>query len=108
MEPVYILIFLSGKNEGADQTARMRGLVCAFVVRMLQSHVFTQRGPNDAEEGHIHLTLCKLGIFKILFLVALLLFQNIIRVPNYWDPYQDRRFVGPDLDPICLHNGYQG
>ena len=36
------------KSKGADQTTRMCMLVCAFVVRILQSEVFKRRGtyPN--------------------------------------------------------------
>ena len=34
------------------------------------------------------------------------LFRNIIRVPNRYDPGQDRRFVGPDLDPNCLQRRF--
>ena len=29
-------------------------------------------------------------------------FRNTIRVANGFDPDQDRRSVGPDLDPNCL------
>ena len=32
-------------NKGADQTAQMHRLVCAFVVRIQQSQVFPCRGP---------------------------------------------------------------
>ena len=35
-------------NKGVDQTARMRRLICAFVVRMQLCQVFLLRGPyND-------------------------------------------------------------
>ena len=34
-------------NKGADQTARMRRLICAFVVRKGQKQVFSWRGSND-------------------------------------------------------------
>ena len=37
-------IFQRVKYKGANQTARMRRLVCAFVVRMHQSEVFSRRG----------------------------------------------------------------
>ena len=36
-------------NKRADQTARMRRLVCAFVVHKQQSQGFSRRGPYDAE-----------------------------------------------------------
>ena len=32
--------FSKANNNGADQTAHLRSLVCAFVIRMQQSHVF--------------------------------------------------------------------
>ena len=36
-------------NKGADQTAWMRRLVCAFVVRKQQNQGFSRRGPYDVE-----------------------------------------------------------
>ena len=36
-----------GGNNGTDQTARMRTLVCAFVVRMQQNQFFWTRGPYN-------------------------------------------------------------
>ena len=36
-------------NKGADQTARMRRLICAFVVRKQQSQGFLHRDHNDVE-----------------------------------------------------------
>ena len=36
-------------NKGADQTAQVRRLLCAFVVRKLQSQGFSRRGPYDIE-----------------------------------------------------------
>ena len=42
------------------------------------------------------LTFFKINFFKKLF------HRNTIRVSNGLDPDQDRRFVGPDLDPYCL------
>ena len=33
-------------------------------------------------------------------------FRNTIRESNNLDPDQDRRFVGPDLGPNCLHKLY--
>ena len=39
--------FQSLNNKGADQTARMRRLICAFVVRMQQSPVFSRRDSYD-------------------------------------------------------------
>ena len=41
--------FQIANNKGADQTAQMRRLVCAFVVRKQQSHGFWCRGPYDVE-----------------------------------------------------------
>ena len=35
------------KNKGADQTAHMCRVVCAFVVHMQQNGVFLQGGPYD-------------------------------------------------------------
>ena len=29
-------------------------------------------------------------------------FRNTLRVSNVLDPYQARRFVGPDMGPNCL------
>ena len=37
----------NNNNKGADQTARMRRVVCAFVVRKQQSDGFSCRGPCD-------------------------------------------------------------
>ena len=34
LQNLEILYYLSSDNKGADQTARMRRLICAFVVRM--------------------------------------------------------------------------
>ena len=36
-------------NKGADQTARMRRLVCAYVIRKQQSQDFSRRGSYDVE-----------------------------------------------------------
>ena len=36
-------------NKCADQTARMRRLVCAFIVRKQQSQGFSRRGPYGVE-----------------------------------------------------------
>ena len=36
-------------NRGAGQTARMRRLVCTFVVRKQRSQVFLLQGPYDGE-----------------------------------------------------------
>ena len=41
--------FQIANNKGADQTARMRRVVCAFVVRKQQSDGFSCRGPCDVE-----------------------------------------------------------
>ena len=46
--PSYFTFQISN-NKGADQTARMRRLVRAFVVRKLQSQGFLRRGPYDVE-----------------------------------------------------------
>ena len=37
-------MYLGSKNKGANQTARMRRLICAFVVRIWQKQVFSWRG----------------------------------------------------------------
>ena len=44
-----ILLFQISNNKGADQTARMRRLVCAFIVRKEQSQGFSCPGPYDVE-----------------------------------------------------------
>ena len=41
--------FQIANNKGADQTARMRRLVCAFVVHKQQSHGFSYLSPYDVE-----------------------------------------------------------
>ena len=41
--------FQKANNKGADQTAQMRRLVCAFVVRKQQSQSFWHQGPYDVE-----------------------------------------------------------
>ena len=41
--------FQIGNNKGADQTAQMRRLVCAFVVSKQQSQLFSRRGPYNVE-----------------------------------------------------------
>ena len=40
-----IIYFVLSDNNGEDQTALMRNLVCAFVVRMPRSQVFLQHVP---------------------------------------------------------------
>ena len=40
-------MFQKVNNKGADQTARMRRLVCVFVVRIQQSQVISRRGPQS-------------------------------------------------------------
>ena len=41
--------FQKTNNKGTDYTARMRRLVCTFVVRKQQSQGFSPRGPYDVE-----------------------------------------------------------
>ena len=41
--------FQIANNKGAEQTARMHRLVCAFVVCKQQSQDFSRRGPYDVE-----------------------------------------------------------
>ena len=43
------ITFQIANNTGADQTARMRRLVCAFVVRKQHSLGFSHRDPYDVE-----------------------------------------------------------
>ena len=46
MKPIWILYTLYwANNNGEDQTAWMRSLVCAFVVRMQLSQGFSQHAP---------------------------------------------------------------
>ena len=49
MEKYGYFAFQIANNKGADQTARMRRLVCAFVVRKQQSQGFSYRGPYEVE-----------------------------------------------------------
>ena len=42
---MYFLDTLVANNKSADQTARMRRLVCTFIVRTLQRQGFSRRGP---------------------------------------------------------------
>ena len=42
----YIYILQGANNKAADQTARMRMLVCTIVVR-IQQNIFSRRGPFD-------------------------------------------------------------
>ena len=49
MEKYGYFPFQIGNNKGADQTARMRRLVCGFVVRKQQSQGFSHRGPYGVE-----------------------------------------------------------
>ena len=44
IQKLVILYYLGSDNKGADQTARMRRLICAFVVRIWQKQVFSWRG----------------------------------------------------------------
>ena len=44
-----IFSFQIANNKGADQAARMRRLICAFVVRKQQSQGFARLGPYDVE-----------------------------------------------------------
>ena len=48
------------------------------------------------------LLLSSADFFKINFKKKKNSFRNTIRVSNCLDPDQDRRTVGPDLDPKCL------
>ena len=41
--------FQKANSKGADQTARMRRLVCAFVVRNPRRQVFSRCGPNGKQ-----------------------------------------------------------
>ena len=38
------IVYLGSENKGADQTARMRRLICAFVVRIGQKQIWSWRG----------------------------------------------------------------
>ena len=49
MENYGYFTFQIGSNKGADQTARMRRLVCAFVARKQQSQSFSHRCPYSVE-----------------------------------------------------------
>ena len=49
MENYGYFTFQIAKNKCADQTARMRRLICAFVVRKQQSQRFSVRGSYDGE-----------------------------------------------------------
>ena len=50
IRPIYsYFTFQIANNKGADQTARMRRLVCACVVPKQQSHCFSGRGPFDVD-----------------------------------------------------------
>ena len=44
-----IFTFKIANNKGVDQTARMRKLLCAFVVHKQQRKSFLHRGPYDVE-----------------------------------------------------------
>ena len=64
-------------NKRADQTARMRRLICAFVVRIWQNRVFSWRGSvkdlraNASESAWFHEDfrerLCKVGVLLHLY-----------------------------------------
>ena len=41
--------FQIANNKGADQTAHMRRLVCAFIVRKSQSQGVSRRGPYNVK-----------------------------------------------------------
>ena len=45
VQQVYNYTFLKANKKGADQTARMCRLVCAFDVRMQLRRVFSRQGP---------------------------------------------------------------
>ena len=49
IENLEIFTFQIANNKGADQTARMRRLVCAFVVQKQQSQGSSRRGLYDVE-----------------------------------------------------------
>ena len=51
------------------------------------------------------LLLSPADFFKIIFFKNS--FRNTIRVSNSFVPDQDRRSVGPDLDPKCLQSYQQ-
>ena len=48
--------FQKENNKGADQTARMRRLVCACVIRKSRRQVFSRRGPIMRRHMEFHLT----------------------------------------------------
>ena len=47
--------FLRMNNKGADQTALMRRLICAYVVRILQSQVFSRSRPKHSMSTEVKL-----------------------------------------------------
>ena len=49
MENYSYFTFQIANNKGADQTARMHMLVCAFVVHKQQRQGFSHRGQYDVE-----------------------------------------------------------
>ena len=52
-------------NKGADQTARMRRLVCAFVVRKHQRQVFLRRDPNKIYNiNNYELSISYFNVFR--------------------------------------------
>ena len=44
-DKIRYIAFQKAKNKGTDQSALMRRLICAFVVRKPQKQVFSRRGP---------------------------------------------------------------
>ena len=45
-----MISFQTANDEGADQTARMRRLVCAFVVRKPPKQALSRRGPYESSK----------------------------------------------------------
>ena len=45
MEQIYKLLFTESESKGAGKAVPMRRLVCAFVVRIQHSQVFSRRDP---------------------------------------------------------------
>ena len=57
----------AANNKGTDQTARVRGLFCTFVVRIWRKQLFSGRGSFNNEHIFHDFCLDKLKKIKFLF-----------------------------------------
>ena len=66
------------KNKGSDQSARMRRLVCTFVIHIPRRQVFERRGTCDFEVSHCDQIVFSHEMVYLILCVAKLVLLNVI------------------------------